>query len=183
MRGCAQLHRLTIRPLRDCAAGILGPALLAAEKAEAAGAVDGLVCTGETQHAYLSSTYRFVQRQGASLDSSTGVVCVEAAPPSEPLFEVLPLSSSNGLSPPLSSPYGSMHRLSVSPDNRPDTAAQDRVTPKRRNPRPLLEEALVALASPRHRHTQSTPDAWGLVSGRRHTLGLVAPPGMLNEVV
>ena len=61
------------------AAGVLGPALLAAERAEAAGDPDGLACTSETQSAYLSSTYRFVAK-GTSSEAATGAY-----------YDVLPL--------------------------------------------------------------------------------------------
>lgn len=80
------LRRPPINFLLKRGAGVLGPALLAAERAEARGILDSLACTKETQQVYLSSTYRFhVVEQRVSNDaSSAGSV----EPDEPPIFEV-----------------------------------------------------------------------------------------------
>jgi hypothetical protein len=52
----------TIFNAPDLHAGVLGPAIIEAERAEKSGLVDGVSCSGAAQRVYLSSTFRFVER-------------------------------------------------------------------------------------------------------------------------
>lgn len=42
-----------------CVAGVLGPAVIEAERTEAEGSSDRVSCSAEAQRVYLSSTFRF----------------------------------------------------------------------------------------------------------------------------
>jgi hypothetical protein len=54
--------RCRVSILAYLSAGVLGPAIVEAERAEKSGLVDGVSCSGAAQRVYLSSTFRFVER-------------------------------------------------------------------------------------------------------------------------